>query len=58
VKSIDVYALGNKYFEKVKSYSISKIFSMTTLKAKSSVVGLIHRANARAFFSIFAVKLS
>jgi hypothetical protein len=35
LKSIDVYALGKKYFE---SYSISKIFSVATLKTISSVV--------------------
>jgi hypothetical protein len=38
LKSIDVYALGKKYFEKVKRDSISKIYIVITLKAISSVV--------------------
>jgi hypothetical protein len=37
LKSIDVYALGKKIFSKVESYSISKIFSVVTLNAISSV---------------------
>jgi hypothetical protein len=35
LKSIDVYALGKKYF---KSYSISKIYIVAIVKAKSSVL--------------------
>jgi hypothetical protein len=42
LKSIDVYALD--IFWKVKSYSIKKIYSVATLKAKSSVALNIYHA--------------